>query len=369
MRILCQKADLLNGLQIVSKAVPSKTTMSILECILVDSTKGDIRLTANDMELGIETIIEGQIIEKGIVALDAKIFLEIVRRLPDSVINIDTDDDYMTYITCEKSKFTIIGKSGEDFSYLPNVNRSNPIILSQFTLKDVVRQTIFSIADNDNNKAMTGEYFEINGNNLRVVALDGHRISIRNITMKNDYPANKVIIPGKTLNEVSKIVSGSDESDVAIYIAEKHVVFEFDNTTVISRIIEGEYFKIDQMLNNSYGTKVSINKKELLSCIDRATLLVKEGDKKPIIVNITENNMELKINSTVGSMDEDIDISKEGNDLMIGFNPKFLIDALKVIDDEMIDIYLVNSKAPCFIRDAENTYIYLVLPVNFNTVG
>ena len=123
------------------------------------------------------------------------------------------------------------------------------------------------------------------------------------------------------------------------------------------------------MLSNDYETKVRINKKELLSCIDRATLLVKEGDKKPIIINIIDGSMELKMNSTVGSMNEEIDITKQGKDLMIGFNPKFLIDALKVIEDEEIDMYLVNPKAPCFIRDEEGKYIYLILPVNFTTVS
>ncbi len=369
MKLVCSKSDLLNGVQIVSKAVPSKTTMSILECILIDSTKGNIKLTANDMELGIETIIDGDIIEKGIVALDAKIFLEIVRKLPDNDITIDTDKNYKTLITCEKSQFTIIGKSGEDFSYLPEVEKVDPVIISQFTLKEVVRQTIFSISDNDTNKMMSGELFDINGNELKVVSLDGHRISIRKIEMKNSYPASKVVIPGKTLNEISKIVSGDDDKDVSIYISSKHVIFEFDSTTVVSRLIEGEYFKIDQMLSNDYETKVKINKKELLNCIDRATLLVKEGDKKPIIINITDDSMELKINSTVGSMNEDIDIEKDGKDLMIGFNPKFLIDALRVIDDEDISIYLVNPKAPCFIRDEKNSYIYLILPVNFTTVS
>ena len=161
MKLVCSKLNLLNGVQIVSKAVPNKTTMSILECILIDATQGEIKLTANDMELGIETKIEGDILEKGIIALDAKIFLEIVRKLPDSNITIETDSNLKTIITCEKSKFNIIGKSGEDFSYLPNIEKNDSIVISQFTLKEVVRQTIFSIADNDNNKLMTGELFEI----------------------------------------------------------------------------------------------------------------------------------------------------------------------------------------------------------------
>ena len=369
MKLVCSKSNLLNGVQIVSKAVSNKTTMSILECIMVDASKGIITLTANDMDLGIETIIDGDIIEKGVIALDAKIFLEIVRKLPDSDITIETDSSYKTTITCEKAKFTIIGKSGEDFSYLPVVEKEDSIVISQFTLKEVVRQTIFSISDNDNNKLMTGELFEINGNELKVVSLDGHRISIRKIELKEEYAPKKVVVPGKTLNEVSKILPGGADSFVTISFTSKHIVFEFENTTVVSRLIEGEYFKIDQMLSSDYETKVKINKKEFLNCIDRATLLVKEGDKKPIIINITDGCMELKINSILGSMNEEIDIEKQGKDLMIGFNPKFLIDALRVIDDEDVDLYMVNPKAPCFIKNPEESYIYLILPVNFTTVS
>lgn len=369
MKLVCSKASLFNGVQIVSKAVSNKTTMSILECIMVDATKGIITLTGNDMDLGIETIIEGEIVEKGAIALDAKIFLEIVRKLPDNFITIETDSSFKTVITCEKAKFTIIGKSGEDFSYLPVVEKNDSISISQFTLKEVVRQTIFSISDNDNNKLMTGELFEINENEMKVVSLDGHRISIRKIQLRESYAPKKVVVPGKTLNEVSKILPGGADNYVTISFTEKHIVFEFENTTVVSRLIEGEYFKVAQMLSSDYETKVKINKKEFLNCIDRATLLVKEGDKKPIIINIIDGRMELKVNSILGSMNEDIDIDKQGKDLMIGFNPKFLIDALRVIDDEDVELYMVNPKAPCIIKNQEESYIYLILPVNFTTVS
>ena len=288
-----------------------------------------------------------------------------MRKLPDNDVTIVTDENYQIMITCEKSKFNISGRSGEDFSYLPNIERNESVAISQFTLKEVIRQTIFSISDNDNNKLMTGELFEIKENELKVVSLDGHRISIRKIELKNNYNEIKAVVPGKTLNEISKILTGEADKDVNIYFTDKHIVFEFDNTIVLSRLIEGEYFKIDQMLSSDYETKVKISKREFLSCIDRATLLVKEGDKKPIIINITDGELELKINSSIGSMNEDISIEKQGKDLMIGFNPKFLIDALKVIDEEEIEIYLVNPKAPCFINDSKESYIYLILPVNF----
>lgn len=364
MKLVCKKANLQNGVQIVSRAVPNKTTMSILECILIDASHNMITLTVNDMDLGIETIIQGEIKEEGLIAIDAKIFLEIVRKLPDSDVKIETDSSYKVTITCEKAKFNIMGKSGEDFSYLPIVEKENSVVLSQFTLKELVRQTIFSISDNDNNKLMTGELFEINGDELKVVSSDGHRISIRKVQLRDSYDHKKVVVPGKTLNEVSKILPGEAEGVLNIYFTARHIVFAFNDTTVVSRLIEGEYFNIDRMLSGDYETKVRINKKELLNCIDRATLLTREGDRKPVVIDIMDGTMELKIDSALGSMNEDIDIEKQGKDLMIGFNPKFLIDALRVIDDEEVDLYMVNPKAPCFIKNEEQSYIYLILPVS-----
>ena len=369
MKFVCKKSDLVKGVNIVLKAVPSKTTMSILECILIDASAGQIKMTANDMELGIETVIEGDIREKGIIAIDAKIFSEIVRKLPDNDVTIETDANFQMLICCEKARFSIAGKSGEDFSYLPYIEKAEPVVVSQFSLREVIKQTIFSISDNESNKMMTGELFEISGNHLKVVSLAGHRVSIRNLELKGEYPPRKVIVPGKTLIEVSKILSGELDALVNLFFTKNHIVFEFDETTVVSRLIEGEYFRIEQMLSTDYETKVRVNKKELLNCIDRATLLIRESDKKPIIIQIEDGEMRLKLTSGVGSMNEEIVIEKEGKDILIGFNPKFMIDALRVIDDEMVTLYLVNPKAPCFIRDEKESYIYLILPVNFSSAS
>lgn len=366
MKLICTKANLLQGVTIVSKAVPSKTTMSILECILIDASTNNIKLTANDMELGIETKIEGEIVEKGIIALEARIFADIIRKLPDNDIIIESTENFQVIISCEKSKFNLSGKSGEDFTYLPYIEKEDFITISQFTLKSIIQQTIFSISDNDTNKLMNGELFEINENILKVVALDGHRIAIRKIELKECYNSQKVIVPGKTLSDISKILQGDADKEVNIYFTKNHIVFEFDETVVVSRLIEGEYFRVEQMLSNDYETKFVINKMEFINCIDRATLLVKEGDKKPIIINITDGTMELKIRSYLGSMNEEVDITKEGNDIMIGFNPKFLLDALRVVEEEEVTIYMMNSKAPCVLKDESESYIYLILPVNFN---
>lgn len=372
MKLRFQKDALVNGINIVLKAVPSKTTMSILECILIDASGSEIKLTGNDMELGIETKVEGEILEHGKIALDAKLFSEITRRVSSegaATVFIESDEHFTTTIRCENSVFNIQGRDGEEFAYLPYIERDKYICLSQFTLKEVIQQTIFSISPNDSNKMMSGELFEVSENQLQVVSLDGHRISIRKVRLKDHYDDIKVIVPGKTLGEISKILGGDNEKEVLIYFSSNHILFEFDSTIVVSRLIEGEYFRISQMLSSDYETKVSVNKKEFLDCIERATILIRENDKKPLIINITENSMTLKLNSSFGSMNADLMIHKNGKDIMIGFNPKFLIDALRAIDDEEICLYMMNPKSPCFIKDDEENYIYLILPVNFNAAA
>ena len=366
MRIICTRNNLLKSLNISMRAVPSHTTMEILECILIDASSNIIKFISNDMELGIETIVEGTIEERGTAALDAKIFYEIVRKLPDNDVRIHIDENLNTSITCEKARFQIPAKSGDDFSFLPIVDRDRSLTLSQFMLKELIRQTIFSISAADSNPLMTGELFEIRGNILRVVSLDGHRISMRILNLEKDYENEKVIIPGKSLIEISKILSGEIDDTVTLYFSDNHMLFEFENTMVVSRLIGGEYFRIDQMISNEYDTKITVNRKDFMDCIDRSSLLVRESEKKPLIIKVSDDQMDLLMDSSMGRMNEEIDITKEGKDILIGFNPRFFSDALRVIGDEEINIYMVNPKAPCFIRDEKGSYFYLILPVNIN---
>lgn len=366
MNIVCEKSKLLEGINIALKAISGKSTMAILECMVIEARDEIIKLIANDLEIGIETVIEGQIQTEGSVAVNAKVFYEIIRKLPSEEVSISVDDKYMMNIRCGKATFDISAKSTEEFPYLPTIVKDWKITVSQFTLKEVIRQTVFSISDNENTKIMTGELFEIKGNQLKVVSLDGHRISIRKVDLKESYDDVSVIIPGKTLIEISKILNGDIEDEVHIFFTEKHALFEFENTILLSRLIEGEYYKIDKMLSSDYDTKLTVNKKDMLECIDRTTLLIRESEKKPVIIDIKDETMGFSMHSAIGSMDEEIAATKEGKDILIGFNPRFLMDALRVIDEEEINIYMINPKAPCFIRNDEETYIYLILPVNFN---
>lgn len=366
MNISIRKANLLQGITTVSKAVSNKTTHPILSCILVEASGGIIKLTANDMEIGIESYVDGTVIEDGKVALEAKLFSDFIRKLPDSDISIESDKDNKTLIKCERLEFNLPGKSGNDFSNLPVVSKDKYITISQFALRDVINQTIFSISDNENNKLMTGELFEVSNNRLSVVSLDGHRISIRYIDLKGDNSDIKVVVPGKSLSDISKIMNGGVDDPVNIYFNENNILFEFDNTKVVSRLIEGEYFRISHMLSVDYQIKMKINKREFLDSLDRATLLIKESDKKPIRLSIEDRNLGLKISSLIGSLNDEIDIEKEGNNLVIGFNPKLIIDALRVIDDENVTIYFNNTKSPCVIKDDAGSYIYLILPMGIN---
>ena len=367
MKLIFKKENLLSALNIVLKAVVSgKTTNPILECILFDASSSIIKLCANDEELAIETTVEGKIEEKGKIALAAKLIYDIVRKLDaeDEDIVIKTDN-LSAVVSCNKAIFNIQGMDGDDFSYLPYIEKDKYISISQFTLKESIRQTIFSVDNNDSNKIMSGELMEVENQKLKFVTLDGHRISIRNVDMKENYPEQKVIVPSKTLNELSKIISSDNDKEVLVYFSKNHILFEFDNTSVVSRLIDGEYFQINHMLLSDYETKLNINKNKLVSSIDQAMTLIRENDHKPIIFDINEAGLTLKIKSSIGSMDIGLDCDISGKNLMIAFNPKFLIDALKVIDDENVDIYMTNPKSPCFIRDNEGKYIYLILPVNF----
>lgn len=367
MEIICSQQQLLGAINTVLKAVSSKTSYPILECILIETDNDDIRLTANDNDFCIETVIPGTVNRAGRIALNARTLADLVRKLPADDVVISTDDRFVTTIVCGKAKFSLHGDPGDEFPKPLPFDDSNPLVISQFTLKDIIRQTIFAISDNESNRIMTGEYFEIEGNRLRVTALDGYRVSIRNVELRGNYEKNSVIVPGKVLSEVGKILSGDMEKDVSIFFDERNIIFAFADTVVHSRLIDGRYYTIDSMINTECETKITVNKRELIDCIDRASLFVKESEKKPVILEIFETNIMISINTQVGSMNEEILAEREGNDIKIGFTPKFLLDILRVIDDETITLYLHNAKTPCFIRANDDSYIYMLLPVNIGS--
>ena len=367
MRIKCRKQTLMSGINIVLKAVPGKASKPILDCILLEAAGGRLKLTSNNMNLGIETFIDCTILEEGVTAIDAKLFSDIIRRLPDSEVDIETSSDYNAVIKCERSDFRIPCWSGDEFPELLSVDKDKSIVISQLGLRDIIRQTIFSVSDNENSKMMSGEHFEVKDNRLTVVSLDGHRISLRRVDLKGENSDVSATIPGKTLQEISKIIGNETDKDVTIYFSDNTMSFEFDNTRVVSRLIDGEYFKIAHMISMDTSLSVKANRTELMGCIDRASILIQENDKKPIIVRIlNDNNLYIRLDTNKGSNNEEMEIEKEGDEITIGFNPAFIMDALRVIDDDKVNIYLKDSKSPCIIKDVEDSFNYVILPININ---
>ncbi len=367
MKIVCTQTELLKSITTASRAIPTRTTLDILEYLLIDAHGGTINITGNDLQLCIITKAEGDIVEEGSICVSSKIFTDIIRKLPEGDICIESDESQNILIECNKTKFNIGGRETREYPAPPEVKEENAFEISNFDLKEIVRKTIFSVTDNDANKLMAGEHFEIDGRNLTVTALDGHRIAVVKQTLDNDYGQFDAVVIGKNLNEIAKIYSSEKEDaseKTRISLSDKHIKFVSSQTTIISRMVEGKYYNVKQMVSGDFDTILRINKKDFLDSIERASLLIRETDRRPVVIGIGEESIELKITTTLGSMNEIVPVEMEGNEFLIGFNPKFIIEALRVIDDEMIEVKLVSSKAPMKIEAADGSYLYLILPVN-----
>lgn len=364
MKFTCQKDQFTDGINIAMRAILGKTTMPTLECFLIESKNDHIKITSNDMQLGIETLVPADIKEEGIVLINAKDLSTQVRLMPNDEIEFESDENNNILIFSGSYRYDTTGLPDDDYPRLPEINFESNINISQFTLKEMIRQTIFSVSSKENNKVLTGELFEVNGDELRIASLDLIRVSIRKIKLDKSYDPLKVVIPGKTLSEISKILSSDVEDEVEISFSKNHVKFEFKDTMIISRLIEGNFFNIDQMLKNNYETKVKINKNVLLGAVERASSHISETNKNPVVMNIRDGEINMEIKTQHSSGKEDVVVEKEGKDLRIGINPRFIIDVLRVIDDEDINLYFFNSNSPCFIKNDEESYIYLILPIN-----
>jgi len=310
--------------------------------------------------------VEGIVTEKGKIAVEARLFSELVRKLPDNEILLESDRNYKIRLSCEDSVFYLNANNPDEFPDLPKTVVMGEISISEFTFKEMIRQTIFSIAANDANALMKGELMAVSGDTVKMIALDSHRIAIRREKLSNIYDDSEVIVPGKTLNEISRILAGNVEDIINIEFDNRFIKFILKKTIVISRLIEGQFFNVEQMISSDYSTRIKVNKMDFMNNIDRALTLIREGDRKPVVMEIRDGFMNMDITSSIGSMNAKIPVIREGSDLVIGFNPRYIMDAIRVIDDEEVSIYFMNSNSPCFIRNDQSEYVYIILPVNIS---
>ncbi|NLM42579.1 MAG: DNA polymerase III subunit beta [Clostridiales bacterium] len=360
MRIITNKSDLLECINIVQKSVPSKTTLPILEGILFQAKNGKLTLISTDLEMGIETTLDVDVIEQGKTVISAKLIGEIVRKLPDSDVEIETKDNFV-YIKSENSQAKVLSLSAEEFPELPNVGREQGISLTNSTFKEMIKQTIFAVSNDEIRPILTGVLMEVDGSTVTMVALDGFRMAVRVASALNDQNF-KAVIPGKTLLEISKILDES-EDPVNIFISRNQILFHIGNTTVVSRLLEGEFINYKQLLPTEYKTKITINKNNFMNACDRAALFARESNNS-IKLEIYEDTMSIKSNSEHGDVHEEISISKTGEDIEIAFNPRYLMDALKVINNDEITVEFTTSVSPSIIKPLKDQeFLYLVLPV------
>lgn len=365
MVVVCSKEILLNNINIVSKAVASKTTQEILECILLCADTDGFRLISYNLELGIKTAnIDAVIEEPGNVAIDAKLFSEIIRSLPENSVRLEVDNKNMTVIKCGKTEFKIMGQPAEQFPELPIVEKNVKYETSALAVKNMIKQTIFSVSVEDTKPILTGELLEINGNDFNIVAIDGFRVSFRNL--KSDQSIGNIgcVVPAKSLNEISKILPDKEDAVLNIYFTENHALFEMDSCIIVSRLLEGEFLNYRQIFMTECNTSVIVDRNLFLSALERSTLVSKEVKKTPVKLKIDKTNIIITSNTELGESYDEVYAEIDGEGLNIAFNPKYLIDAIKVIEDDNINIQFVSPLSPCIIKGIDSeSYKYLILPL------
>lgn len=362
MKFICEKQKLQEGISISSKAITGKTTMPILEGIYISAKDNQLKLIGSDMDVSIETMVDADIKEEGSIVIDSRIFGEIIRKLPNSEIIIETLENEIIQITCQKSVFNLVYMNGDDYPELPKINESLSVEVPQNILKSMIRGTSFAIAQDETRPILQGILFEVKDKKLNLVALDGYRLAIRTEFLDNDNDI-EVVIPGKTLNEVSRILE--DISDIVkITFTDNHILFNLSNTKIISRLLDGKFVNYSSLLPQEYKILLDVKKQELQNCIERASLMAKDSNSNLIKLDIQEENMIITSNSQLGKVREELNINLQGGEIQIAFNSKYLLDVLKNIEDDEVKLEMTSGISPCVIKckNTDNSK-YLVLPV------
>ncbi|KXZ40763.1 DNA polymerase-3 subunit beta [Alkalithermobacter thermoalcaliphilus JW-YL-7 = DSM 7308] len=368
MKLICSQQTLSNAISTVQKAVSSKTTLPILKGLLLECVQDKLYLIGNDLELGIQSCIDADVFDEGSVVIDSRLFGDIIRKLPNAPVEIYTDNEFNIYIKCEFSEFKIKGLSPEDYPRLPDVDEEMFYQIPEDLFKNMIKQTVFAISQDETKPILMGELLEIEGDNISLIAIDGYRLATKTGQINNNVGNIKVIIPGKALNEINRILAGDEGREIKISFTEKHALFLIDNTKIITRLLEGEFINYKQILPKEYNLRVKVSTKKLLSCIERASLLAKEGKNNLVKFSIRDDIMLVTSNSEIGNVQEEISISLEGEDLDIAFNSRYLMEGLKVIDSEEIYLEFTTNVSPCIIKPEDGEkYIYLLLPVRISS--
>ena len=367
MKFICYKDKIIKALNSVVKGVASKTTKPILEGILIQTNDKEIKLTTYDLELGIEYTMECDVKEQGSTVVNAMMFTEIIRKLPDSEINININENNLLTIECEGALYKLATMNPDEFPELPKIEIENSIELEQSALKNMIKKTIFAVSTEENRPIFTGCLFEIKNNKLNIVAIDGFRLALRTINLPVQVNDFKAVIPAKSLNEVNKILEDSFEP-VKIGVSKNQAVFEMENCKIVTRILDGEFLNYAFVIPENWQTRIRVEKNSLQNSFERISLIssssMEKEKKYPVKVTIDIGKLTILCTNQTGDAKEEVFISTEGKNLEVGFNPKYFLDSLKAIDEEEIFVEFGTNVSPCLIKSVENNdYVYMILPI------
>lgn len=361
MKIKIDQRNLSKHINIAQKGISARTTLQILDGILLETKKGKLKLTATDLEVSIETYVECEIEVEGSIVINSRLFGDIVKKLPRSDIYIEVVDNNVN-IKCENSEFNIVGGLASEYPGLPILLEQDSFEIQNDLFKNAIRQTVFATIQDETRPALSGVLFEIENNKISFVALDGYRLALRQLPMDSKEHI-KIIVPGRILIEINKILDESDDS-LKIAIAPGHVMFSIEDTVIYSRLLEGQFLNYKEIIREDHKTSLTINKRELQNSLERASLLAKEEKANLVKLTIKDGEMNINSNSEIGDVNETIQTEIEGEELSIAFNSRYILDGIKIIESEEIELKFMGSLNPCIINpvDDEN-YTYLVLPV------
>lgn len=373
MKFTCNRNVLTEAINISQKAVATRSTLPVLEGLLIKAYNDKVVITGNDLEIGIECILEAEVEIEGSIVVNSRLFGDIIRKMTGDTVSVDVNSNNVTNIKCGNSKFNITSIEAAEF---PEINRFDveyDITLTQKQFKELVRHTIFAVGTNESKMILTGCLLEASGNNVNMVAVDGFRLAYKKITCESDvingYLGDvALVIPSKSLNELVKIINDSDE-EIKIYCSEKNVRFEFNNVIFTSRLLEGDYIDYKKIIPSEYKTIIKTDVKSFIEAVERASLIItSEVTKSPVIMNIVDAQTKINCETQIGKVEEYIPVEMTGNAIEIGFNNRYLLDALKAVSTEEIKFSFIGSTSPCLISPAEgDDFKYIVLPVRLKT--
>lgn len=362
MKISIQSSELNNIINIALKGISSRTTLAILNGFLLEAKENILSITSSDLELGIRTFTRCEVYEEGSIVLGARFFSDLIKKLPNENVLLESHPDLSVHISCLSSEFNIMGMDPMEFPQLPTIEKKNQLSMSSMMLSSMIKQSNFATSDDDAKPILKGALFEIEENQFKMVALDGYRLAYRREDLRTDIQ-ERFVVPSKTLSEIQKLLE-DDENIVQISFNNSHILFEIGKTIFVSRLLQGQFLNYKDVIQINTKTKITVNLRNFKHSLDRASLFAKDGKNNCVRFEIKDGKMEISSKSELGNVHEELPIEKEGENLIIAFNAKYMTDGIKNIDSEEITLEFVSNINPCIIKPKEDSnYLYLILPV------